>query len=251
MRPPFITDEFHTMKLDILVIAAHPDDAELGCGGTLIKHKELGYKTGIIDLTEGELGTRGTAETRNAEAKKAAEILGLDIRDSMKFRDGWFKDDEEHRMKIIAKIRQYRPEIVITNAPTDRHPDHGRASKLVSEATWMAGLAKVSTHTAEGKEQEHWRPKHIYHFVQHLPLTPDFVVDISGYIEKKMEAVLAYSTQFYDPNSTEKQTLIAQPSFLEMTRARIYGHGNYALIEHGEGFISAYKPAVDNLFNLK
>ena len=238
------------MKLDILVIAAHPDDAELSCGGTLIKHVDLGYKAGIIDLTEGELGTRGTAETRREEARKAAEIMGISVRENMRFRDGWFRDDEEHRMKLIAKVRQYQPSIVITNAPDDRHPDHGRAANLVKEACWLAGLKKVET-KHEGKAQEPWRPRHIYHFIQYLPLTPDFIVDISGYWERKMEAIMAYRSQFYDPEAKEPDTFISRPEFLENLKAKVLREGSYALIDEGEAFISAHKLAIDNLFHLK
>lgn len=238
------------MKLDILVICAHPDDAELSCGGTLIKHVDKGYKAGIIDMTEGEMGTRGTVETRYAEAQKAAEIMGVSIRENMQFRDGWFRDDEEHRMKLIAKIRQYQPEIIITNAPEDRHPDHGRAANLVKEAAWLAGLKKIETEL-NGEAQKAWRPKHVYHFIQYMPLTPDFVVDISGYWDRKLEAIMAYRTQFYDPESKESTTFISRPEFLENLKAKIFIEGSHALIDQGEGFISAHKPAVDDLFHLK
>ena len=161
------------MKLDILVIVAHPDDAELSCGGTIIKHTDMGYAVGIIDLTEGELGTRGSVETRYKEADAAAKLLGLKVRENLKFRDGWFKDDEEHRLKIIEKIRQYQPEIVITNAIEDRHPDHARASHLVEESAWLAGLSKIATNN-NGQVQIPWRPKHVYHFIQYNVIKPDF-----------------------------------------------------------------------------
>jgi N-acetylglucosamine malate deacetylase 1 len=238
------------MKLDILVIVAHPDDAELSCGGTIIKHVDLGYKVGIIDLTEGELGTRGTAETRQTEAQKAAEVMGISVRDNMRFRDGWFRDDEEHRMRLIGKVREYQPSIVITNAPDDRHPDHGRAANLVKETCWLAGLKKVETKYG-GKAQDAWRPPHIYHFIQYVPLVPDFVVDVSGYWERKMEAIMAYRSQFYDPESKESDTLISRPEFMELIKAKLSLAGSYALINQGEGFISAHKPAVDDLFHLK
>lgn len=237
------------MKLDILAIVAHPDDAELSCGGTLIKHSELGYKTGILDLTKGEMGTRGTPETRAKEAEKAAKILGLAIRENLGFKDGKFPDDEEHRNRIIEKIRQYQPEIILTNAPEDRHPDHGRAAKLVKEAAWLAGLKNWET-TLDGQKQECWRPKHVYHFLQYNMLEPDLVVDIKGYVNKKMEAILAFSSQFYNPDTEESNTLISSPAFLEFIKARNVAAGNYALIEEGEAFISAYKPAVRDLFDL-
>jgi bacillithiol biosynthesis deacetylase BshB1 len=237
------------MKLDILVLAAHPDDAELSCGGTLIKHISMGYTAGIIDLTEGELGTRGTVELRHQEAGHAAKIMGVSVRENLKFKDGWFKDDAEHRIKVIEKIRKYRPDIVITNAPADRHPDHGRAGALVKEAAWLSGLQKIETEV-EGQKQDFWRPKHVYHFIQHAPLEPDFVVDISGFIDQKMEAVMAYASQFYDPESRETDTLISRPEYLDLVKAKTMHAGNYGLIEYAEGFISAYKPAVKNLFDL-
>ena len=237
------------MKLDILVIVAHPDDAELSCGGTLIKHADLGYKTGIIDLTQGEMGTRGTVEDRMAEADAAAKILGLSIRENLKFADALFPNDEEHRMKVIQKIRQYQPEIVIANAPADRHPDHGKAAELVKQAAWLSGLEKYES-SFEGKVQKAWRPKHVYHVIQFNMLEPDFVVDISGYVDRKMQAVTAYKSQFYDPNSKEPTTLISRPEFLDTLKSRNVVHGDYALIDLAEGFISAYKPAVKNLFDL-
>lgn len=238
------------MKLDILAIVAHPDDAELSCGGTLIKHADMGYKVGIIDLTEGELGTRGTKEIREQEAQAAAKILGLSVRENLKFQDGWFTIDEEHKLKIIQKIRQYQPNIIITNAVEDRHPDHGRAAQLIKEAAWLSGLKRIETQNSEGENQHAWRPKQVYHVIQYKALEPDFVVDIKGYTEKKMEAIMAYKSQFYDPNNTEGETLIAKPEFLELLRAQSLHAGNLALIDYAEGFISEYKPAVNNLFDL-
>jgi bacillithiol biosynthesis deacetylase BshB1 len=237
------------MKLDLLAIVAHPDDAELGCGGTLIMHARLGYKTGVIDLTEGEMGTRGTSESRREEAKNASAIMGLSVRENLKFSDARFDNDEPHRLKVIQKIRQYQPSIIITNAPDDRHPDHARAAGLVKQAAWLAGLEKYET-SFEGEVQIPWRPKHVYHVIQYNMLVPDLVVDISGYVDKKMEAIMAYSTQFYNPESKEAETLIARPQFIEFVKSRIIAAGNYALIDNGEAFISAYKPAVKNLFDL-
>jgi N-acetylglucosamine malate deacetylase 1 len=238
------------MKLDILLIMAHPDDAELSCGGTIIKHTELGYKVGIIDLTEGELGTRGTAVIRRQEAKNASKILGVSVRENLKFRDGWFEDDEEHRLKIVQKIRQYQPSTIITNAPDDRHPDHIRASKMVKESAWLSGLKKVETKDDSGNLQPNWRPQHVYYVIQYNALIPDFIIDISGYETKKMDAILAYESQFYNPAAESSNTLISQPEFLELLKAKMLTMGNYAHITNGEGFISDYKPAVKHLFDL-
>jgi len=237
------------MKLDILAFAAHPDDVELACGGTIIKHTDLGYAVGIIDLTEGELGTRGSAEIRRAESETASKILGLKVRENLKFRDGWFKDDDEHRLKIISKIRQYQPEIILANAIEDRHPDHGRASKLVKEAAWLSGLKNIKTEF-EGKSQQAWRPKHVYHYIQYNVIKPHFVVDITGYTERKMEAIKAYASQFFDPKGETSNTFISKPQFLDVLKAKIFNAGNYAHIDEAEGFTSSYTPALKNIFDL-
>ena len=237
------------MKLDILVFGAHPDDAELSCGGTIIKHADMGYSIGIIDLTEGELGTRGTVEIRRAESEAASKILGIKIRDNLKFRDGWFKDDEEHRLKVISKIREYQPEIILANAIEDRHPDHGRAAKLVREAAWLSGLANIKT-DFEGKSQQAWRPKHVYHYIQYNAIKPDFVIDISGFAERKMSAIKAYKSQFFDPKGKASNTFISKPEFLDVLKAKIFGAGNYAHIDEAEGFTSEYTPAAKNIFDL-
>lgn len=239
------------MKLDILVMCAHPDDAELGCSATLMKHKDLGYKVGIIDLTAGELGTRGTPEIRAEESMVATKLMNLDVRDNLNFRDGWFKNDDKHKFKIIEQIRKYQPEILITNAPQDRHPDHGRASALVVEAAWLSGLFKIETTDAEGKAQEAWRPKKVLHFIQYMPLTPDIVVEVNDYVERKMEVVKAFKSQFYDPQSNEPSTFIAGEGFLNLIKSRMAEIGSHAMIDYGEGFISAFKPALNDLFDLQ
>ena len=189
------------MKIDILVFGAHPDDVELGCGGTVIKLISQGKKIAIIDLTKGELGTRGTPQTRKEECKNATKILGVEIRENMDFKDGFFENDEKHKLALIKKIREYCPEIVIANAPSDRHPDHGRASQIVLDACFLSGLEKVET------KQKIWRPKAIYHYIQFNNSKPDLVVDISSQMDKKLEAVTAYKTQFYDAESKEKKPL--------------------------------------------
>ncbi len=237
------------MKLDILVIVAHPDDAELSCGGTLAKHSDLGYKTGVIDLTQGELGTRGSVEIRYKEATEASKILGLSVRENMKFRDGWFKDDDEHRLKIINRVRFYQPDIIITNAIKERHPDHARAANLVKESAWLAGLAKIET-LQDGEIQKPWRPRHVYHIIQSDALTPDFIVDISGYVDKKIQAIKAYSSQFFNPQSHEPETYLSRSTFLSLIESRNVSMANYGMIEQAEGFISSYKPAVKNIFDL-
>lgn len=234
------------MKLDILVIVAHPDDAELGCGGTIIKHVELGHKVGIIDLTRGELGTRGTPEIRATEAEAAAKIMGVSVRHNLQFADGRFANDETHRLQVMRMIRKYRPELVITNAPEDRHPDHGRASQLVKEACFLAGLKNLPTFE-EGELQEPHRPARCYHIIQYKQLVPTLIVNIEGYLDKKMEAVLAYKSQFYDAESAEPETLISQPEFMEMTRNRVLSQGNYGHIPMGEAFITDFVPAVNDI----
>ncbi|MGZ5244487.1 MAG: bacillithiol biosynthesis deacetylase BshB1, partial [Bacteroidia bacterium] len=206
---------------------------------------------GIIDLTEGEMGTRGSREIREMEAQAASKIMGVAARENLKFRDGWFTIDEEHKRRIIQKIRQYRPEIILTNAIDDRHPDHGRAAQLVKEAAWLSGLKKLETQNTAGENQAAWRPKHVYHFIQYKLLEPDFVVDIRGYTDKKMEAILAYKSQFYNPNEpNQEETLIAKPEFLKLIESKNMQAGNLALLDYAEAFTSAFKPAVNNLFDL-
>jgi len=240
----------NTPELDILVICAHPDDAELGCGGTLIKHAKMGHKVGIIDMTMGEMGTRGTPELRIKESLDAAKILGLTIRENLKLPDTKLKVTEEFQLKIIEKIRKYRPKIIITNAPNDRHPDHGNGAELVISSAWLSGLTKLETIGEDGLPQKAFRTEKVYQFIQYKLFEPDFVVDVSKYTQQKMDAIMCYKSQFYDPNSTEPETLIASPAFLESNKARNYMMGNFAMIEEGEGFLSKFTPAVDHLFNL-
>ena len=199
------------MKLDILAFAAHPDDIELACSGTVIKEVSQGKKVGIVDLTRGELGTRGSAETRDKEAVIASEIMGLSVRENLQFRDIFFANDETHQLAIVQKIRQYKPEIVLANAIQDRHPDHGKGSQLVSQACFMAGLPKIET-SFEGSVQESWRPRTVYHYIQSNYIAPDIVVDISDYFDQKMKSIEAYGSQFHDPNSDEPETFISSGS---------------------------------------
>ena len=233
------------MKVDVLVFGAHPDDVELGCGGTVIKLVEQGKKVAIIDLTRGELGTRGTAESRKEECENATKILGVAMRENMNFEDGFFKDDEKHKLALIKKIREYCPEIVITNATTDRHPDHGRASQIVLDTCFLSGLEKVDT------QQKVWRPKAIYHYIQFNHLQPDFVINISRQMEKKIEAVKAYKTQFYNSDSKETETIISKKGFLESVKYRAQDLGRQANCEYAEGFISHQMLKVDSFFDIK
>lgn len=237
------------MKLDILAFGAHPDDVELGCSGTIAKEISLGKKVGIIDLTRGELGTRGTAETRDAEAAEAAKILGVSVRENLNFRDGFFINDEAHQLEIIKMIRKYQPEIVLCNAISDRHIDHGKGSKLVSDACFLSGLSKIETEL-NGEKQTHHRPKLVYHYIQWQNIEPDFVVDISGFMNVKMESVKAYKTQFYDPNSKEPNTPITSKSFLSGVEYRAIDLGRLVGVEHAEGFTGERYLTVNSLSNL-
>lgn len=225
------------MKLDLLAFGVHPDDVELSCSGVLLLEKSNGKKTGIIDLTEGELGTRGTAETRYQEAADAARILGVDVRENLQLADGFFKNDEDHQRKVIQVIRKYKPEIVLCNAPEDRHPDHGRSAQLVADASFLSGLVKIET-TENGVAQEPWRPKYVLHYIQDRYLTPDFVVDISPVFEKKIEAIKAYKTQFHTPGMEGPQTYISTPDFLESVIYRYKMFGKMIGVKYAEGFIS-------------
>ena len=237
------------MKLHILAFGAHPDDVELGCGGTIAKEISLGKSVGIVDLTRGELGTRGTAEIRDKEAADAAKILGVWVRENLNMRDGFFVNDEEHQLAVIRMIRKYRPEIVLCNAVDDRHIDHGKGSKLVSDACFLSGLRKIETEY-DGKSQEAWRPKVVYHYIQWKNLTPDVVVDITGFNAKRVEAILAYSSQFYDPNSNDPVTPIATKNFLESLDYRAQDLGRLIGTEMGEGFTVERYLGVSSLSDL-
>ena len=223
------------MKVDVLAIGAHPDDVELGCGGTIAKLISEGKKVAIIDLTEGELGTRGTNETRAQEAATASEILGISARENLKMKDGFIINSQEYQFRIIEMIRKYQPEIVLCNAIEDRHPDHAKAAKLVSDACFLSGLVKIKT-DYEADSQKFWRPKQVFHYIQWKNIEPDFVMDISGFLDKKIEACLAYKTQFYDPTSTEPMTPIATKDFLESLTYRAQDLGRLSGVEYAEGF---------------
>ncbi|WP_162416044.1 bacillithiol biosynthesis deacetylase BshB1 [Cyclobacterium roseum] len=237
------------MKLDILAIAAHPDDAELSCSGTLASHVAKGYKVGILDLTRGEMGTRGTPELRIKEAGKAAEILNLSMRENLGFQDVYFKDDKEHQVAIARVLRTYRPEIVLANAVSDRHPDHGKGGSLASHACFVSGLRKLETEK-DGKPQEAWRPKYIYHYIQNNYIEPDLVVDISSHWETKIKSILAFQSQFYNPDSKEPESFISRPDFLDFIEARSREMGHKINVKYGEGFTVERVTGVSDLFDL-
>ncbi|MGO4816968.1 bacillithiol biosynthesis deacetylase BshB1 [Flavobacterium sp. W22_SRS_FP1] len=237
------------MKLDILAFGAHPDDVELGCAGTLLKEMSLGKSVGIVDLTRGELGTRGSAIIRDQEANASAKILGVAVRENLGMRDGFFLNDEKHQLEIIKMIRKYQPEIVLCNAIEDRHIDHGKGSKLVSDSCFLSGLMKVETEL-EGEKQAAWRPKLVYHYIQWKNLEPDFVVDITGFTDKKIESILAYSSQFYDASSTEPESPISSKNFLESLNYRSRDLGRLAGVDHAEGFTVERYLAVNSLGDL-
>ncbi len=237
------------MKLDILAIGAHPDDVELGCGATIAKEIANGKRVGILDLTRGELGTRGSAEIRDVEAANAASILGVSVRENIALADGFFVNDKESQLKIIEVIRKYQPEMVLCNAITDRHIDHGKGSKLASDACFLSGLKKIET-IVDGKPQEKWRPKTVYHYIQWQNIEPDVVVDVTGYIDKKCEAVFAYTSQFHDPNNKEGDTPISSKTFKESINYRARDLGRLIGTEYGEGFTVERYAAVNSLFDL-
>lgn len=237
------------MKLDILVLAAHPDDAELTCSGTLALHAAMGKKVGIIDLTQGEMGTRGTPEIRLQEAQRSAEILGLAVRDNLKLADMFFQNDREHQLAVIRKIRQYRPDIVLANAVTDRHPDHGRGAQLAIDACFMSGLRKVETEL-EGQQQEAWRPQHLFHFIQSQYIRPDFVVDVTDYWDTKVASIRAFQSQFFNPESKEPQTYISSENFMKFIDARGREFGQSIGAEYGEGFTLNKQLGVRSLYDL-
>jgi N-acetylglucosamine malate deacetylase 1 len=238
------------MKLDVLVIAAHPDDAELSCSGTIAAHVAKGHKVGILDLTQGEMGTRGTPEIRLQESDEASKILGLSARGNLGFRDMFFKDDEAHHLEIAKIIRKYRPEIVLANAVQDRHPDHGKGALVASKACFISGLRRVET-ILEGKAQEAWRPKYIYHYIQNNYIKPDFVFDISDFWETKIKSIKAFKSQFHDPSNQEPQSFISRPEFLDFIEARAKEFGHMINVRYGEGFTVERTIGVDDLFTLK
>ncbi len=237
------------MKLDTLVIMAHPDDAELSSGATIAKQVSQGKKVGIIDLTQGEMGTRGTPELRMQEANEAARILGASVRENLKLPDVYFTDSEPYQIEVVKAIRKYRPEMVIGNAVTDRHPDHGKGAALIKSAVFMAGLRKIET-KVEGTLQQAWRPKAVYHAIQSQYIVPDIIVDVTGYWDQKIEAIKAFKSQFHDPNSTEPATYISSPEFLKMIEARGKEHGHAIQVEYGEGFTVNRHMGVNDLFDL-
>lgn len=238
------------MKLDILAIGVHPDDVELGCSGSLLAAISQGKKVGILDLTKGELGTRGTPEGRLQEAQSAAQILGVECRENVGMADGFFKNDEEHQKLLISYIRKFRPDLVLANAIDDRHPDHSRAAQLINDACFYAGLRKVITVSEDGVEQEAWRPKNVFHYIQDRYIKPAFIVDISAFMDKKIEAIRAFKSQFFVPtyNSNEPQSYISTPEFLEFIEARAKELGHAIGVKYGEGFTS-YKALGVSGFN--
>ncbi len=240
----------HQHKVHILAIAAHPDDVELGCAGTLIKHAQKGQKVAVLDMTEGELGSRGTVALRYEEAAKAAQIMALSARENAKFRDGFFVNDENHQKQLIYYIRKYQPDIVITNAPQDRHPDHGRACKLVHDACFLAGLRHIVSLEENAIPQNAWRPKRVFSMIQDMALEPDFYVDISDQMELKLEAIKAYGSQFYNPQSNEPLTYISTQNFTEEIKYRDALNGKKIGRKYAEGFISVHKIGIDSLDSL-
>lgn len=232
------------MKLDILVLASHPDDAELACSGTIMAHVAKGRKVGIVDLTMGELGTRGTPEIRSAEAAEGARILGLEIRDNLGLSDGFFQNDKHSLLEIIKAIRHYQPEIVLANAVYDRHPDHTMGAAVASRACFLSGLKKIDT------GQEAWRPKNVYHYIQDRMLAPDFIVDITPYWESKKRSIEAYKSQFYDPSNKEPNTYISTPEFMKFVEARALEFGHAIGVQYGEGFTKEKQIGVADLFDL-
>jgi len=237
------------MKLDILAISAHPDDIELSCSGTLIAHKTQGYTTGILDLTEGEMSTRGTIETRQKESAEASQIMGLSLRENLGLSDAKFDLSFENQLRVIKVLRKFRPEIILANALYDRHPDHVRAAELIEEAVFKSGLVKIETEGEKGI-QSPWRPKKVYHYIQSVSLKPDFICDISAHMEEKMAAIRVFKSQFFDPKSTEPDTYISNPDFLKLIEARSREWGHRIGVSFGEGFVQRQSLGVKNLFDL-
>lgn len=238
------------MKLDILVVAAHPDDAELACSGTILSQISKGHKVGILDLTQGEMGTRGTPEIRLLEAEDSAKILGLSARENLNFKDIFFKDDTVHQIEVIKMIRKYRPEIVLANAVSDRHPDHEKGGSLVSNACFMSGLRKIET-TYDNSSQSPWRPKFVYRYIQNNYIKPDFVVDITDFWEIKLASISAFKSQFYDPENKEPASFISSKEFLDFIDARAREFGHSINVKYGEGFTVEKMIGVGDLFDLK
>jgi len=238
------------MKLNILAIGVHPDDVELSCTGTLLKHIDLGYQIGILDLTKGELGTKGNVESRRLEAVQAAKIQGIAVRDQAGLADGFFENNKENLLKVIPFIRKYQPDIILANAIDDRHPDHGRAAKLIADACFYSGLIKIQT-DMNGENQAAWRPKALYHYVQDRHLHPDFVIDITPYIHRKIEAIMAFESQFYNPNDDGPVTPISQKNFIDALKGKNAVFGRSIGVDYAEGFTYSRIPGVKDLFDLQ
>jgi len=239
------------MKLDILVLAAHPDDAELGCGGTIASHVAMGYKVGVVDFTRGELGTRGTPEIRDQEAAASAKILGLSARVNLGLRDGFFQNKPEDQVKVIEAVRKFKPGIVLANAVNDRHPDHPKGAELAYDACFFAGLSKIETRDENGQLQEPWRPGVVYHYIQSEFVVPDLIVDISAYWEIKMKSIMAFGSQFYNASSREPETYVSSQAFLQKLESRAIDFGHTISVKYGEGYTVRRFPGVTDLFHLR
>ena len=237
-------------KVDILAFAAHPDDVELAASGTIMRHIAQGKTVAIVDLTQGELGSRGTIETRYEEAAAASEIMGVKFRENLKMADGFFEINEENKRKIVEQIRRFQPTIVLANAMHDRHPDHGRGGKLVSEACFLSGLIKVETEW-EGEKQSHHRPEVVYHYIQDYYIKPDFVVDVTDFFDRKLQAIRAFKTQFFNPDSKEPETPISGQGFLDSVQSRMIEYGRPIGVKYAEGFTTERFVGVDDLFDLR
>ena len=238
------------MKLDILVLASHPDDAEISCAGTIARHVALGHKVGIVDLTKGELGTRGTVALRAEEAAASAKILGVAVRENLGLKDGFFQNDPTHQLSVIRAVRKFKPTIVLANAVYDRHVDHGKGASLAYDACFLSGLVRIETVDDDGTRQQPWRPNAVYHYIQSLYIEPDFIVDISDYWQKKIEAIGAFKSQFFDPESNETETYVSNPGFVKMLEARAIDWGYAIGAKYGEGFTTRRYPGVRSLLDL-
>lgn len=239
------------LKLDILAIGVHPDDVELGCAGTILNEVRNGKKVGIVDMTQGELGTRGTKDTRKVEAEAAAKILGVSVRENLKMRDGFFMNDEAHKMQMIQIIRKYQPDVILANILEDRHPDHGRAGNLIADAAFLSGLVKIETFDEQGRPQQKWRPKMVLHYLQDWDHEPNILIDITESMETKMQSILAYTTQFNNTSDYEGvQTYISSPEFLDSVKSRARIFGKKIGVKYAEGFVSQKKIGIRNLDDL-